>query len=78
MKSNYPKTVLSLLLLLTAAFAQAAPTATTATSWETLWQWLFPATSQPEQQVICPRFPDCEDPPLAPEQAPEKPAEQKG
>ena len=75
MKPNYPKTVLSLLLLLTAFFAQATPTATTA-SWETLWQGLFPATSQPEQQAICPSFPSCEDPPLAP--APTKPAGQKG
>jgi hypothetical protein len=72
MKLKHAKTLLPAILLFTCGFAQATPTATN--SLTSLWQLLFPASSP----LVCPKYPTCYDSPLAPEQPPEQPAEQKG
>ena len=52
------KTVAIAALILTTSAAQATPTPTTAV--DVLWQWLFPAATQPEFKH-CPAYPECDN-----------------
>ena len=76
MKLQYSKTVLPLLLILSTTFAQATPTAANV-DWVDLLPWFDFDNAQLEQQALCPGYPKCKEPPMAPEQLPENNPEQK-
>ena len=70
-KLKHAKTLLPALLLFTSGIAQATPTATN--SLTILWELLFPESTT----LVYESYPKCDGSPLAPEQPPQQPAEQK-